>query len=191
MSDGPQVSRRQVLITGGIAATVPLLHKSGTAPSLVRRPDVAGAPPPEQLHVQYGADASGQAAVSWAAPARVHRPRLRLGHRHDKFGFGSEVHAEERTYTEALTGETVFTYHARLDHLQPDTAYSYEVLNDGADPVSGGFRTAPRGRSKGFRFTSFGDQSIPRRSAGDLVRGRLTPASSSTPSTSSTRCSTC
>jgi len=165
MSDGPQVSRRQVLITGGIAATVPLLPKSGaradTAPALVRRPDVAGAPPPEQLHVQFGADASGQAAVSWAAPARVHRPRLRLGHKHDKFGFGTEVHAEERTYTEALTGETVFTYHATLDHLRPDTDYGYEVLNDGADPVSGSFRTAPRGRSKGFRFTSFGDQSIP------------------------------
>ena len=45
------------------------------------------------------------AAVSWAAPARVHRPRLRLGHRHDRYGFGTEVHAEERTYSEATARE--------------------------------------------------------------------------------------
>jgi len=37
----------------------------------------------------------------------------------------------------------------------------YQVLHDGTDPVAGTFRTGPRGRSKGFRFTSFGDQAIP------------------------------
>ncbi len=35
------------------------------------------------------------------------------------------------------------------------------MLHDGAAPVSGTFRTGPRGRSGGFRFTSFGDQAIP------------------------------
>ena len=40
-------------------------------------------------------------------------------------------------------------------------AYVYEVLNDGAAPVTGMFRTGPRGRSRGFRFTSFGDQAVP------------------------------
>jgi hypothetical protein len=70
------------------------------------------------------------------------------------------VHADVKTYTDAMTLETVWTYHARLDDLNPDTRYVYEVLADGADPVPGSFRTAPRGRAP-FRFTSFGDQAIP------------------------------
>ncbi len=109
--------------------------------------------------MQFGADAASQAAVSWAAPAQVARARLRLGR--PAHGHGFEVPAEERVYTEALTGETVWTYHARLDRLQPDTQYIFEVLHDGATPVPGMFRTGPRGRSGGFRFTSFGDQAIP------------------------------
>ncbi len=159
MSEAPEVSRRQVLITGGAAAAVPLLRGRRAAPSLVRRAGSAAAPAPEQVHVQFGADAASQAAVSWAAAAAVRRPRLRVGRPGQ--GLGIEVPAAERVYTEALSGETVFTYHARLEHLQDDTAYVYEVLHDGAEPVPGTFRTSPRGRSKGFRFTSFGDQSIP------------------------------
>src|ERR1022692_4034302 len=133
--------------------------RTRSAAALVRQPDVAGAPAPEQLHVQFGADAATQIAVSWAAPASVARPRLRAGRAGT--GLGLEVPAEERVYTEALTGETVYTYHARLGNLAPDTAFVYEALHDGAEPVPGTFRTGPRGRSAGFRFTSFGDQSIP------------------------------
>ena len=158
-------SRRQLLSTAGLAAVaVPLAAAGNTRPgrraaALVRRPGAAGAPQPEQAHVQFGADAAGQAAVSWAAPARVARPRLRLGT--PFHGHGTEVRAQERTYTEALTGETVWTYHASLDGLRPDTQYVFEVLHDGATPVPGMFCTGPRGRSGGFRFTSFGDQAIP------------------------------
>jgi hypothetical protein len=76
-------------------------------------------------------------------------------------GYGRQIPAEERVYTEALTGQTVWTYHARIDQLQPDAQYIYQVLNDGASPVAGMFRTGPSGRSRGFRFTSFGDQAIP------------------------------
>jgi 3',5'-cyclic AMP phosphodiesterase CpdA len=71
------------------------------------------------------------------------------------------VPAVERAYTDALTGGTAYTYHARLAGLAPDTAFVYQVIHDGADPVAGTFRTGPRGRAKGFRFTSFGDHSIP------------------------------
>src|SRR5262245_46255074 len=127
MSDRTRVSRRQVLLSGGLAATVPLLASTRSAPSLVRRPDAAGAPPPEQVHVQFGADAATQIAVSWAAPARAARPRLRVGPRGE--AFGREVPAQERVYTEALTGETVHTYHATLDHLHPDTSFGYEVID--------------------------------------------------------------
>jgi 3',5'-cyclic AMP phosphodiesterase CpdA len=76
-------------------------------------------------------------------------------------GYGREVPAEERAYTDALTGGTAYTYRAALAGLAPDTAFAYQVIHDGADPVTGTFRTGPRGRARGFRFTSFGDHSIP------------------------------
>src|SRR5690242_14798621 len=95
---------------------------------LVRQPDAAGGPAPEQVHLQFGADASTQAAVSWAAPAAVARPRLRFGPAGGHAG--SLTDAEERTYADALTGETVWTYHARIGSLEPDTTYGYEVVHD-------------------------------------------------------------
>ena len=151
--------RRQTLLPGGPAATAPLMAGARRAPALVWRPGVAGAPPPEQIHVQFGADAASQVAVSWAAPAPVARPRLRVGLAGD--GYGREVQAEERVYTDALTGEIVQTYHAPLAGLPPDTAFGYQVVHDGAGPVAGTFRTGPRGRGSRFRFTSFGDHSVP------------------------------
>ncbi len=133
------------------------------AASLVHRPDTAGAPAPEQVHLQFGADAAAQVAVSWAAPAAVARPRLRVGPagRAASPTAGSQVQADERAYTDALTGETVFTYHASIGSLEPGTQYTYEVLHDGSPPVAGTFRTGPLGRSGPFRFTSFGDHSVP------------------------------
>ena len=136
---GKELSRRQVLSTAGLAA-VAVPFATRRAPALVRQADVAGAPGPEQVHVQFGADAASQVAVSWTTAAAVSRPRLRLGL--PSSGSGLSVPAEDRTYTEALTGETVWTYHARLDGLHPDTPYAYEVLNDGAAPVTGMFSSA-------------------------------------------------
>jgi hypothetical protein len=120
---------------------------------------LTGGPAPEQVHLQFGPDAASQIAVSWAARAPVARPRLRFSQA--SVGSVSEVQATERGYTEAMTGETVYSYHARIGSLEPDTCYGYEIVHDGAPPVAGTFRTGPRGRSAGFRFTSFGDQSIP------------------------------
>jgi hypothetical protein len=105
-------------------------------------------------------------------------------------GYGREVPAEERAYTDALTGGTAYTYHARLAGLAPDTAFVYQVAHDGADPVAGTFRTGPRGRGSGFRFTSFGDHSIPAPAGRGLGPTRRTPATSSMPSTPSIPCST-
>jgi hypothetical protein len=126
---------------------------------LVRRPDGVGSPAPEQVHLQFGADAATQVAVSWAAPAAVARPRLRVGPADGQPG--TQVDADERVYTDALTGETVFSYHARIGSLEPGTRYAYEVLHDGSAPVPGTFTTGPRGRSGPLRFTSFGDHAIP------------------------------
>jgi hypothetical protein len=161
---GP-ISRRTFLqglgVAGVAVAAAPLLDagRAVAGPQLLRQPSLVGAPSPEQLHVQFGADASREAAVSWAAAEPVRRPRLRFG----PLGgdLGEVVAAEERAYTDAMTGQTVYTYHARISHLDPDTVYAYEVFHSGAPPVGGGFTTGPTGRSKPFRFTSYGDQSIP------------------------------
>ena len=159
--NGPGISRRKVLAGAGLAAVaLPLTARAAQAsPTLLKTADATGAPSPDGLHVQFGADASTQAAVSWLSPVQVSRPRLRLGK--PLSGYGITVPAEERVYTEALTGQVVYTYHAHLDNLQPDTQYIYQAFNDGADPAGASFRTAPSGRSRGFRFTSFGDQAVP------------------------------
>jgi hypothetical protein len=155
------MSRRAVLSAAGIAAVAgPLAAAKGArAATLLKTADKAGAPSPAGLYVQFGADASSQAAVSWLSPVKVKRPRLRLGR--PDFGFGRTVDAEERVYTEVMTGQTVYTYHAHLNGLEPDTHHVYEAFNDGAAPAGGSFSTGPRGRSRGFRFTSFGDQAVP------------------------------
>src|SRR4051812_11455191 len=96
---GNTVGRRQVLRgLGGLAVAGPVLAGSTSAAALVTTPDEAGAPAPEQLHLQFGADAGHEMAVSWAASQRVNRPIVRLGR--PGHGLGSRVEAEERVYTE-------------------------------------------------------------------------------------------
>src|SRR5260370_42222538 len=129
---GQEPSRRQVLSTAGLAAVAVPLVKLHGAPALIRRPDAVGAPGPQQVHVQFGADAASQVAASWATAAAVSRPRLRLGR--DGRGHGDEIPADGRTYNEAVTGETAWTDHAPLDDLGPDTHHAYEWGNDGAAP---------------------------------------------------------
>ena len=161
MTDNPLL-RRQFLKLGGLAglttAAVPLLKQRGPGIELIRHADAAGAPAADQLHLQFGADTARSMVASWSTPVPVRRPRVRLGT--PAGGYGREIEADVKTYTDAMTRDTVWTYHAALDHLQPDTEYHYEVLADGADPVQSAFRTAPDGRAR-FRFTSFGDQAIP------------------------------
>jgi hypothetical protein len=74
------------------------------------------------------------------------------------------VHAIQRTYTDGLNGQTVFTYHAPLHALQPASHYRYAVTADNdsrrADPFAASFRTALQGRIP-FRWTSFGDLATP------------------------------
>jgi hypothetical protein len=66
---GQELSRRQALTAAGLVAVAVPLATRHQAPALVRRADIAGAPGPEQVHVQFGAGAASQVAVSWAAPA--------------------------------------------------------------------------------------------------------------------------
>ncbi|HEY4865307.1 MAG TPA: metallophosphoesterase family protein [Candidatus Dormibacteraeota bacterium] len=142
-------SRRRFLQGAGGAMLV--------APALWIKPGFASELP-AQVHLEFGSEPSRQMVVSWSTSAAVSRPRVKLGTAHG--GFGRVIPAETRTYVDGLSGTEVFTHHALIEGLHASSDYTYQVLHDGADSVDGHFRTAPRGRER-FRFTSFGDQSIP------------------------------
>ncbi len=157
------LSRRQMLTAGGTgilataaaaATAVPAYAATAVSGSPSATPGTDGTP--EQIHLTWGHDPATAVVVSWASPDRAVRPRVQVGER--------IFRAEERPYTDGLNGETVYTYHARVDGLRPGATYAYTVTADNdsnaADPFSATFTTAPRGRAK-FRFTSFGDLATP------------------------------
>lgn len=147
-----QIDRRRFLgMAGGAAAGLTF------SPVLWQQASAAGAPAPQQLHLQFGADAAREMVVSWATPAAVANPRVRYGTVDG--GLGSEVEAVTRTYRDHATNREIFTHHVPLSRLQPGSRYRYEVLHDGTDPAGGSFLTGPSGRAP-FRFTSFGDQGV-------------------------------
>ena len=141
------------LAVGGLVAR-PVFAET---PKLWLKPG-AVSEPPAQLHLQFGRDAAKEMVASWSTTVPVARPRLRLGT--SPRDLDSTVEAFVKIYTDGLSGTQVLTYHAHMHGLRPDTEYHYQVLHNGPQPVSGSFRTAPRGRAA-FTFSSFGDQSIP------------------------------
>ena len=153
-----QLTRRSFVKGAGAAG---LLAGTGLQqvlfPALWRQAGAASLPP-FGLHLQFGSEPAHEMAVSWLTDGAVAHPRARFGTSPDDLD-GMES-ADTRTYVDGLSGTEVFTQHALLSRLRPNATYHYEVLHDGADPVRGQLQTAPSGRSR-FRFTSFGDQSIP------------------------------
>src|SRR5579863_9861504 len=152
MSDdsGSALSRRQVIAagtTGLIAASAP-----GPSRGAARGRPGPGDGTPEQIHLTWGDHPATSVVVSWASPGQAVRARVRIGQR--------VIPAESRPYTDGISGETVWTYHARVGGLRPGATYAYAVTADNdasaADPFSATFTTAPEGRAA-FRFTSFGD----------------------------------
>ena len=144
------ISRRTLLKaagSAGLALAVP--------PVFWRQAASAGAPPPAQVHLEFGADPSSEMTVSWATSAAVLNPRVRYGP--TTADLDGVVAAEMMSFKDAHSGTTVFCHHARLGGLAPDRSYAYQVEQDGTTPVGSAFVTAPVGR-KPFRFTSFGDQ---------------------------------
>jgi len=151
---GGSLSRREFFKGAGVAAAAsPLVLLAETAAS----PDGT----PEQIHLTWGDDPAHSVFVSWTSPAQAMNPRVIL-ERHGKAP--AVIHALQRTYTDGMNGQTVFTYHARLDGLTADSAYGYRVTADNdshrAKPFAATFRTARRGRHA-FRWTSFGDLATP------------------------------
>ncbi|GAC1540585.1 MAG: metallophosphoesterase [Candidatus Velthaea sp.] len=149
-----------MLAAAGMTAASSLFG-SGTAEAANVVPgssDSITTPPVHGLHLQFGADASSEIVVSWHTLRSVRRPRVALGRLDGNLE--RKAVAEERSYTDAKSGKTVYAYHAKITGLQPDFEYMYAAQHDGAAPEFGTFRTAPRGRTR-FTFTSFGDQGTP------------------------------
>ena len=153
---GAPISRREFFRgAGSAAATSPLALFSEAT-------DAASASgTPEQVHLTWGADPAHTVVVSWASPAQAVNPRVILEHPGTA---PSVVHATQRTYTDGLNGQTVFTYHAKLEALSANAPYRYAVTADNDSrrrrPLSATFRTAPQGRVP-FRWTSYGDLATP------------------------------
>jgi hypothetical protein len=111
-----------------VAATAPLALFAGDATATVADGT------PEQIHLTWGDDPSSTVQVSWASPAQALNPRVSVRHadrsaanpaRHDRV-----IHAVQRTYTDGINGQTVFTYHAQLDALEPGAIVEYAVTAD-------------------------------------------------------------
>jgi phosphodiesterase/alkaline phosphatase D-like protein len=112
------ISRREFFkgagVAGVAAATAPLAlagEASGTA---------AADGTPEQIHLTWGDDPSRTVFVSWASPAQAVAPRVIVQHAGDA---PIVIHAVQRTYSDGINGQTVFTYHAKLDGLAANTVY--------------------------------------------------------------------
>ena len=149
------ISRREFVKSAGLstlaAATSSLAAARDAAP-------VDGTP--EQIHLTWGEDPSRTLYVSWAAPAPAVNPRVILSTRDGK---SSVIPAHARSYTDGLNGQSVWTYHARLDALAAASKYRYSVTADNSSrqpPFAATFRTAPAGRAR-FRWTSYGDLATP------------------------------
>ncbi len=103
------LSRREFFRSAGVTGL------AAAATSLALLPGDANAAPgdgtPEQIHLTWGEDPSSSVVVSWASPAQAVNPRVLL-----RRSSGTDtIHAVQRTYTDGLNGQTVFTYHARID----------------------------------------------------------------------------
>jgi hypothetical protein len=159
-----ELSRRKLFAAAGIAGGAVMAASligtgaAQTAPTAGRSSGQVATPPVAGLHLQFGSDASSEMVVSWHTLQSVRSPRVVLG-RPDG-ALERVIDAKQVSYTDAKSGQVVYTYHAKIDRLQPDAAYLYAASHDGAEPEFGTFRTSPRGRAA-FTFTSFGDQGTP------------------------------
>jgi hypothetical protein len=151
------VSRRNFLKIAGASGLASAAGTLNANRAVAATPDGT----PEQIHLTFGDDPRTEMVISWASLAQASNPRVLISSGHER---KMSVHAVQRTYTDGLNGETVFTYHARLRDLRPGTTYTYEVSADNdsnsGKPFTSTFDTAPSGRVP-FRFTSYGDLATP------------------------------
>src|ERR1700691_4271019 len=140
------VSRRSFIGGVGVTAGVLLVASS---PLLWQQAANASTVTAEQVHLTFGQDPAREVAVSWVTPTSVSNPTVMVGT--VAGGFGRKITAETRTYTDSNSAIQTIAQHARIEGLQPDTAYMYRIISDAETQLSGAFRTAPEGR-RPFRF---------------------------------------
>jgi hypothetical protein len=162
-SESPRVSsapltRRGFLRRAGLTGLT-----AAAAPVGLLRADARETPAdgtPEQIHLTFAGDPSSSVFISWASAAQALNPRVILGGASGR----TNAHAIQRTYTDGLNGQSVFTYHVKIEGLEPDTVFQYAVTADNdrnrSQPFKASFKTAPRGRVP-FRWTSYGDLATP------------------------------
>jgi phosphodiesterase/alkaline phosphatase D-like protein len=132
-TDNSDLTRRQLLATAGGAGLLAAVGAGVASAPAAHAATPASDGTPEQVHLTWGQDPATSVTVSWASPDRSVNPGVRLGH--------GLIPAQERSYTDGLNGETVWTYHVRLGGLRPDTSYSYEVTAANAtEPFSAAWK---------------------------------------------------
>jgi hypothetical protein len=151
---------RRAFVTGtgltGLAAAAPP-SVLGLAESETRPVDGT----PEQIHLTWGEDPASSVCVSWASTGQALNPRVHLEQLSKRT---HTIHALQRTYTDGLNGQTVFTYHASITGLDSGMEFRYIVTADNdrnrSQPFTAACKTAARGRFP-FRWTSYGDLATP------------------------------
>src|SRR2546427_8272569 len=93
-------------------------------PTLWRQAGALG-DPPFGVHLEFGSSPARSMTVSWLTAGSVGQPRVRFGTEPDEMD--ETAAADTRTYTDGLSGTEVFTQHASLSGLRPDTTYYYAV----------------------------------------------------------------
>jgi hypothetical protein len=150
------ISRRTFVTGAGLSG----LLSAASARALSAPQDLSADGTPEQIHLTWGEDPASSVCISWASAAQAVNPRVQLR----QANTSRSVHAVQRTYTDGLNGQTVFTYHASLSGLKHNAEYHYSVTADNdrhrARAFGAAFRTAPKGRLP-FRWTSYGDLATP------------------------------
>jgi len=162
-----ELSRRKLLAAAGIAggaAVAASLIGTGAALAAAPSPDPPAPPPVTGLHLQFGADAASEMAVSWHTLQSVRNPRLILGTLDGQLD--RVVAAKETSYTDAKSGQVVWAYHAKIGDLRADSAYLYGASHEGAARSE-----RRRAAGRGSRSPALGIK--PRRqSAGSMCRQR-------------------
>ena len=184
-SPGPRgLSRRDFMLAaagaGAAAVAASVAWPEGYSAEAATTAAQASGTTPEQIHLTWGADAASEITVSWISPARQVSPQVIL---RPPEGQPLIIEATRMSYTDGLSGETVYGYHVPFWDLTPRTRYTY-VVRDAATPAvtfTSAFTTAARGRFP-FAFTSFGDLGTPGAGATYPLADGSTVARPTTPS---------
>ncbi|GLD98269.1 hypothetical protein PINS_up006966 [Pythium insidiosum] len=121
---------------------LPEVHRTVTTDGLTSR---SSAFLPQHVHLAYGGSNTGTSmTVSWSTFQRLERPELRIGPHFENLKPAVDVSYVVDAYA-VDASYSLYTYHATVTSLAPDTAYVFQVGAEGHAGQSsafGAFRTA-------------------------------------------------